>query len=112
MSRTYRDRSKIELLSYPRRGEEHEEFAKGRRDAAIPLGIVSLWAVLPGSATASTAADVCATLGNVCAAGTATINVPTVVTCPSTLDFETAGFGDVVVNAGGDLRTNGGSRAS
>jgi hypothetical protein len=46
---------------------------------------------------------VCATFGNFCAGGVADINVPTLISCDSILDFETEGFPTVNINTGGSL---------
>ncbi len=68
----------------------------------VLLGLLLL-AALPGLGEATTAADVCAFGANACAAGVANINSVTPVTDGSTLDFTTAGFSTVNVNAGGAL---------
>jgi hypothetical protein len=73
-----------------------------RRSAALPVGLLFLTA-FSGQAQATTAADVCATVGNSCAGGVANINVVTPIADNSTLDFTAAGFPTVNVNSGGKL---------
>jgi len=73
------------------------------RSAALPVGLLFLTA-FSGQAQATTAADVCATPGNSCAAGVANINVVTPIADQSTLDFTAAGFPTVNVNGGGKLQ--------
>ena len=69
----------------------------------LPRVLVLLLVASPGVAGATTAQDVCDTVGNTCAGGEADINVPTTIEVDSTLDFVTQGSSVVNVNVGGSL---------
>lgn len=78
----------------------------------LTLGLTVFWTTLPRMADATTAGQVCATVGNSCAAGVANINVTTTLTCDSELDFVTAGFPVVRINDNAGLVMEQGSLCS